>query len=155
MSSLNRMCIIGNVGRDPEVRRTNNGDPVVNFSVAVTEAWKDKNTGEKREKTQWFNVVVWNEGLCRVCENYVKKGSKIYIDGKMQSRDYTDKDGNQRQAWELVVDRFGGTLVLLGDGGQQRAGDDRGGQETPREPARGGKIVDDYGDAIPFNLEWR
>ena len=146
MSGLNKMCIIGNLGRDPEVRRTNAGDPVVNFSVAVSEQWRDKNSGERKESTEWFNVILWNEGLCKVAEQYLKKGSKVYLEGKMKSRKWTDEDNNERTSVELVLDRFGGTLLML-DG---KADGER--RETPtssqREaPAKSTAPID---DDIPF-----
>ncbi len=144
MSSLNSISIIGNLGRDPEVRRTNAGDPVVNFSVAVTESWKDKATGERKDRTEWFNVVIWNEGLCTVAEKYLKKGSKVYLEGQMQSRKYTDKENIERTTWELVIQRFGGKLVLLGDPSGNR--DERG------EPQQsGGRRPTDRGSRPPID----
>lgn len=152
MSGLNKMSIIGHLGRDPEVRRTNAGDPVVNFSVAVSETWRDKATGDRRESTEWFNVVLWNEGLCKVAEQYLKKGSKVYLEGKIKSRKYTDKDGNERTAMELVLDRFGGTLLMLdGASSERREGSASSQREAPAKSGGGAPIDDE----IPFAPEWR
>ena len=111
--SVNKVILIGNLGRDPEVRRTNNGDPVVSFSLATTESWRDKATGERRDRTEWHNVVIFNENLGKIAEQYCKKGAKIYIEGQLQTREYTDKDGNQRKATDVVLTKFRGELTLL------------------------------------------
>lgn len=149
--SLNSVQIIGNLGRDPEVRRTNNGDPVVNFSVAVTESWRDKATGDRKERTEWFNCVIWNEGLCKVAEQYLKKGSKVFLEGQMQSRKYTDKEGVERQTWELVIQRFGGKLVLLGDSQQRQPGSTT--EQSSTQQTSGGRPAPS--DEIPFLPEMR
>lgn len=115
--SVNKAIIVGNVGKDPEVRRMTSGDPVVTLSVATSETWKDKASGEKKEKTEWHRVVVFNENLAKIAEQYVKKGSKIYIEGQLQTRKWTDKDGQDKYSTEIVLQRFGGTLALL-DGKQ-------------------------------------
>ena len=106
--SVNKVILIGNLGRDPEVRTMPSGDKMVSFSLATTESWRDKNTGERRDKTEWHNIVIFNENLGRVAEQYCKKGSKIYIEGQLQTREYQDKDGNQRRATEVVLQRFTG-----------------------------------------------
>eukprot|EP01037_Dinobryon_pediforme_P048694 gene48694-biopygen19418 len=111
--SVNKVILIGNLGRDPEVRRMNSGDAVVNFSIATTESWRDKASGERKERTEWHNVVVFNENLGKIAEQYLKKGSKVYIEGQLQTREYTDKDGNQRKSTEVVLQRFRGELTLL------------------------------------------
>ncbi|QLP98027.1 MAG: single-stranded DNA-binding protein [Rhodoblastus sp.] len=121
--SVNKVILIGNLGRDPEVRRLNSGDPVVNFSVATTESWRDKASGERRDRTEWHNVVIFNENLGRIAEQYLKKGSKVYLEGQLQTREYTDKDGNQRKATEIVLQRFRGELTLLDSRGGGRGGD--------------------------------
>lgn len=115
MSSVNKVILVGNLGRDPEVRRTQNGDAVVSFSLATTESWRDKSTGERKDKTEWHNVVIWNENIGKVAEQYCKKGSKVYLEGQLQTREFTDKDGNQRKTTEIVLQRFRGEMVLLGD----------------------------------------
>jgi len=129
--SVNKVILVGNLGRDPEVRRTGNGDPIVSFSVATAETWKDKATGERKERTEWHNVTIFNEALGKIAEQYCKKGSKVYLEGQLQTREYTDKDGNQRKATEVVLQRYRGELTLLdsrgrGEGG---GGDDRDGYE--------------------------
>ena len=129
--SINKVILVGNLGRDPEVRRTGNGDPIVSFSVATAESWKDKATGERKERTEWHNVTIFNEALGKIAEQYCKKGTKVYLEGQLQTREYTDKDGNQRKATEVVLQRYRGELTLLdsrgrGEGG---GGDDRGGYE--------------------------
>jgi single-strand DNA-binding protein len=135
--SVNKVIMIGNLGRDPEVRRMNSGDAVVNFSVATTESWRDKQSGERRDRTEWHTVVIFNDAL--------RKGSKVYIEGQLQTREYTDKDGNQRKTTEVVLQRYRGELTLL----DTRKGDDRGDvQEPARKPARGGAAPLD--DDIPF-----
>jgi single-strand DNA-binding protein len=118
--SLNKVTLIGNLGNDPEIRSMNNGGKVCTLSVATTESWKDKNSGEKREKTEWHRVVIFGDGLVRVAENYLKKGSKIYIEGSLQTRKWQDRDGNDKYTTEVVLQGFGGTLIMLdsrGSGG--------------------------------------
>lgn len=128
--SINKVILVGNLGRDPEVRRTANGDPIVSFSVATTESWKDKATGERKDRTEWHNVTIFNEALGRIAEQYCKKGSKVYLEGQLQTREYTDKDGNQRKATDVVLQRYRGELTLLdGRGREGGGGDDRGGYE--------------------------
>lgn len=115
--SLNKVTLIGNLGADPEVRNLTSGNAVANFSLATSESWKDKNTGEKKEITYWHRVVVWNDGLISVIEKYVKKGSKLYVEGQLQTRKYQDKDGKDCYATEVVLSGFDGKIILLGDGG--------------------------------------
>ena len=163
--SVNKVILIGNLGRDPEVRRTNSGDAVVSFSVATTESWRDKGTGERKDRTEWHNVVIFNENLGKVAEQYCKKGSKIYLEGQLQTREFTDRDGNQRKATEIVLQRFRGELTLLdsrgGGGGREMEEADGGSgfgrtspmQRTPdRRPATaGGGRMNEVIDAdIPF-----
>jgi len=111
--SLNKVTLIGNLGNDPEIRSMNNGGKVCTLSIATTESWKDKNTGEKREKTEWHRVVIFGDGLVRVAENYLKKGSKVYIEGSLQTRKWQDRDGNDKYTTEVVLQGFGGTLIML------------------------------------------
>lgn len=150
--SVNKVILVGNLGRDPEVRRMNSGDAVVSFSLATTESWRDKQSGERRDRTEWHNVVIFNEALAKVAEAYARKGSKVYIEGQLQTREYTDKDGNQRKVTEVVLQRFRGELTLL----DTRKSDDRGDvQEPARKPAparasdRGGGHAP-INDDIPF-----
>ena len=164
--SVNKVILIGNLGRDPEVRRLPSGDAVVSFSLATSESWKDKNSGERKEKTEWHNVSIFNENLGRIAEQYLKKGSKVYLEGQLQTREYTDKDGNQRKATDVVLQRFRGELTLLdgrggGGGGEfgeeggqiSRGGDAGRGSQGERRPAMAGggsKFSNDLDDDIPF-----
>jgi single-strand DNA-binding protein len=114
MSSLNRATIIGNVGKDPEIRATQDGREIASLSVATSESWKDKNTGEKRDATEWHRVVVFNEGLVKVIKQYVTKGTKLMIEGQIKTRKWTDKDGQEKYSTEIVIQNFGGQMILLG-----------------------------------------
>ncbi len=123
--SLNKVMLIGNLGKDPEVRSFQNGGKVCNFTLATSENWKDKNTGERREKTDWHNVSIFNENLVRIAEQYLKKGSKVYVEGALQTRKWQDQSGNDRYTTEVTLQNFNGTLVLLDGrdgGGGQRGG---------------------------------
>ena len=127
--SLNKVTLIGNLGADPEVRTFNNGGKVCNLRIATSERWRDKNTGENREKTEWHSVAIFSEGLVRVCEQYLRKGSSIYIEGKLQTRKWQDQSGNDRYSTEVVLQGFDSKLVMLdgrnsggGDGGQSGGG---------------------------------
>ncbi len=147
--SVNKVTLIGNLGRDPDVRRLTSGDPVVNLSVATSESWRDKASGERKERTEWHRVVIFNENLARVAEQYLRKGSKVYLEGQLQTRKYTDKEGVDRYSTEVVPQRFRGELVMLdarggGDGGTERPAS-TGAGETERSFAR-----DDLDDEIPF-----
>lgn len=113
MSSLNKVTLIGRVGKDPEILRTQAGKKLASFSLAMSETWKDKNTGEKREKTEWINIVIYNEGIAGVVEKYVHKGSQIYIEGALQTRKWQDKEGKDRYTTEVVLQGFNGQLTLL------------------------------------------
>ena len=113
MSSVNKVILIGNLGRDPEVRSMSSGDPVVNLSLATSERWKDKSSGEQREKTEWHRVVVFDERLCDVAQKYLRKGSKIYIEGQLQTRKWADQQGVEKYSTEVVLKRFNGVLTML------------------------------------------
>ena len=129
--SVNKVILIGNLGRDPEVRTFGNGGKVCNLRIATSENWKDKNTGERREKTEWHSVAIFNDGLVRIAEQYLKKGSKVYIEGTLQTRKYQAQDGTDRYSTEVVLQGFGGTLTMLdgrGEGGGQGGGGYDGGQ---------------------------
>jgi single-strand DNA-binding protein len=156
--SVNKVILVGNLGKDPEVRRTQDGRPIVNLSVATSENWRDKNTGERKEKTEWHRVVIFSEGLCRVAEQYLKKGSKVYLEGQLQTRKWTDKDNIERYSTEVVLQGFNSALTMLdgrGQGGGMGADEGGGsfGSPAPRErqPAMaGGGKRDDMDDEIPF-----
>jgi single-strand DNA-binding protein len=111
--SINKVILVGNLGKDPEIRRTQDGRPIANLRVATTESWRDKTSGEKRERTEWHNVVIFSEGLCRVVEQYLKKGSKVYLEGQLQTRKWQGQDGQDRYTTEVVLQNFNGQLVLL------------------------------------------
>lgn len=128
--SVNKVILIGNVGADPEIRRTQDGRPIANLRIATSETWRDRNSGERREKTEWHTVVVFNEGLCKVVEQYVKKGAKLYIEGQLQTRKWQDQTGNDRYSTEIVLQGFNSTLTMLdgrGEGGGRSGGGDFGG----------------------------
>ena len=140
--SVNKVILIGNLGADPEVRRTGTGDPVVNLRIATSENWRDKATGERREKTEWHTVVIFNENIAKVAENYLRKGSKVYIEGQLQTRKWQDRDGNDRYSTEVVVQRYRGELTMLegrGEGGgASGGGGGRGGYDEDRGGGYGG-----------------
>ena len=126
--SLNKVMLIGNLGQDPEVRSFQNGGKVCNLRIATSEQWKDRNTGERQERTEWHTVAIFSEGLISVCENYLKKGSKVFIEGKLQTRKWQDQNGQDRYSTEVVLRGFDGTLTMLdGPGGGQRGGGGGGG----------------------------
>ena len=124
--SVNKVILIGNLGRDPEVRTFGNGGKVCNLRIATSENWKDKNTGERREKTEWHSVAIFNDGLVRIAEQYLKKGSKVYIEGALQTRKYQAQDGTDRYSTEVVLQGFGGTLTMLDGRGEGGGGYDGG-----------------------------
>ena len=128
--SVNKVILVGNLGKDPVVRRLTSGEPVVSFSMATTETWRDKASGERKEKTEWHNVVIFNENLAKVAEQYVKKGTKLYVEGQLQTRKWQDKDGVDKYTTEVVLQRFRGEMTLLdsrASGGGEIAGREEGG----------------------------
>ena len=135
--SVNKVILIGNVGADPEIRRTQDGRPIANIRIATSESWRDKNSGEKREKTEWHRVVVFNENLCKIVEQYVKKGSKLYIEGQLQTRKWQNKEGQDQYSTEVVLQGFGGTLTMLD--GARGAGMGGGMQESGQADYDGGR----------------
>jgi single-strand DNA-binding protein len=160
--SVNKVILIGNLGKDPEIRRTQDGRPIANLTVATSETWRDKNTGERKEKTEWHRVVIFNEGLCKVVEQYLKKGAKVYIEGALQTRKWTDQSGVEKYSTEVVLQGFNSTLTMLdgrGGGGGGSFGPDDGGDfgssspvsSAPRRAvAAGGGRNSDMDDDIPF-----
>lgn len=163
--SVNKVILIGNLGRDPEIRTLNSGDRVANLRIATSEQWRDKATGERKEKTEWHQVVIFNENIVKVAENYLKKGSTVYIEGSLQTRKYTDQQGVEKYSTEIVLQRFNGQLTMLGGraeggqgggygGGQSGGGRDdsydsgfsSGGANRPSGP----KESYDLNDDIPF-----
>jgi len=155
--SVNKVILVGNLGRDPEVRFAQSGSKIVNMSVATSESWKDKQTGERKEKTEWHRVVIFNERIADVAEKYLKKGSKVYLEGSLQTRKWQDKDGNEKYTTEVVIDRFRGELTMLdtkGGGAGGGMGDEPPPADEPSSgrsaPAKGGKKGGDLDDEIPF-----
>jgi len=160
--SVNKVILIGNLGADPEIRRTQDGRPVANLRLATSESWKDKTTGERKEKTEWHRVVIFNENLCRIAEQYLKKGSKVYIEGALQTRKWQDQSGQDKYSTEVVLQGFRGELTLLdsraggagggsGDFGAEQGGGEFGSQGPSRKvaaPAGAGR--GDMDDEIPF-----
>ncbi|MET4800736.1 single-stranded DNA-binding protein [Bradyrhizobium sp. LB11.1] len=163
--SVNKVILVGNLGKDPEIRRTQDGRPIANLSIATSETWRDKNSGERKEKTEWHRVVIFNEGLCKVAEQYLKKGAKVYIEGALQTRKWTDQQGAEKYSTEVVLQGFNSTLTMLdgrgGGGGGGSFGDEPGGDfgssgpvsSAPRRAVAaggGGGRNNDMDDDIPF-----
>ena len=155
MASLNKVQIIGNLGKDPEVRHTQDGRVIVNFSVATTETWRDKSTGERKEKTEWHTIVIFNEGLAKVAEQYLKKGSSVYIEGQLQTRKWIDKNGDDRYSTEIVLQNYRGELVMLGNKSAER--EERKERPTQRaeprsanKPETSRRTTEELDDEIPF-----
>ncbi|WP_274628851.1 single-stranded DNA-binding protein [Arvimicrobium flavum] len=174
--SVNKVILVGNLGADPEIRRLNSGEPVVNLRIATSESWRDKNSGERKEKTEWHSVVIFNDNLAKVAEQYLKKGMKVYIEGQLQTRKWTDQQGQDRYTTEVVLQKFRGELQMLdargqgGEGGsagysggggrgsdfgQSGPGDDYGnnrggGSRGGGERGGGGGFSRDLDDEIPF-----
>lgn len=139
--SVNKVILVGNLGADPEIKRTQDGRPIANLRIATSETWRDKNTGERKEKTEWHRVVIFSEGLCRVAEQYLKKGAKVYIEGQLQTRKWTDQSGAERYSTEVVLQGFNATLTMLdgrSGGGGSFGGDDAGGDFGSSGPSMGG-----------------
>jgi single-strand DNA-binding protein len=161
--SVNKVILIGNLGADPEIKRTQDGRPIANLRIATSENWRDKNTGERKEKTEWHRVVIFSEGLCKIAEQYLKKGSKVYIEGQLQTRKWTDKDNIERYSTEVVLQGFNSTLTMLdgksGGGGSFGPDDSSGGDfgsggpssSPPRRAvAAASSSRNDMDDDIPF-----
>ncbi|HEY1614469.1 MAG TPA: single-stranded DNA-binding protein [Rhizomicrobium sp.] len=149
--SLNKVMLIGNLGRDPEVRRTNAGEPVVNLNIATSESWRDKASGERKERTEWHRVVIFNENLAKVAEQYLRKGSKVFLEGQLQTRKWTDKDGQEKYSTEIVLNRFRGELTML-DGRSESGGASGGGGGSRSSSSDGPASFDrnELDDEIPF-----
>src|SRR3981189_2823038 len=160
--SVNKVILVGNLGKDPEMRRPQDGPPIANLSVATSETWRDKGTGERKEKTEWHRVVIFNEGLCKVAEQYLKKGAKVYIEGQLQTRKWTDQSGVEKYSTEVVLQGFNSNLTMLdgrsGGGGSFGSDDSSGGDfgsggpstSAPRRAVAAGARNSDMDDDIPF-----
>ena len=157
--SDNKVILIGNLGADPEVRSFANGGKVVNLRIATSEQWKDRNSGERQERTEWHSVAIFSEPLARVAEQYLRKGSKVYLEGQLETRKWQDQSGQDRYTTEVVLRPFSGTLTLLDgrseDGGVNRAGGSPRGYDQPRNGAPAGGANDPYADEIPFLMTWQ
>lgn len=151
--SVNKVILIGNLGKDPEVRSFQNGGKVCNLTLATSESWKDKQSGERKERTEWHRVSILNEALVKVAENYLRKGSKVYIEGQLETRKWTDQQGVEKYSTEVTLRPFNGALTML----DSRKDGDQGGQSQNYSSGggNGGGFSDDLGDEIPFNMEWR
>lgn len=171
--SVNKVILVGNLGADPEIKRTQDGRPIANLRVATSESWRDRNTGERREKTEWHRVVIFSEGLCKIAEQYLRKGSKVYIEGQLQTRKWQDQSGQDRYSTEVVLQGFNATLTMLdgrGEGAGSGGGDYDGGgsdfgqsgpshsggrggggrSQAPAPSGGGGSFGGDLDDEIPF-----
>ena len=165
--SVNKVILIGNLGADPEIRRTQDGRPIVHLSLATSETWRDRNTGDRRERTEWHRVVIFSEGLCKIAEQYLKKGAKIYVEGQLQTRSWEDQAGQKRYSTEVVLQGYNSALTMLdgrgegsgggGSGGGGRHEDrgaepdrGRGGGEPPDRGGGGRSSAEDLDDEIPF-----
>jgi len=158
--SVNKVILVGNLGRDPEIKQMPSGGSIANLSIATSETWRDKASGERKEKTEWHRVVVFNDGLVRVIEQYLKKGAKVYIEGQLETRKWTDKDGNDKYSTEVVLRNFNSVLTMLdgrSEGGGDRMSDDRGGgmarsggRSKPSGPEESFNRGGDFDDEIPF-----
>jgi single-strand DNA-binding protein len=159
--SVNKVILVGNLGKDPEIRRTQDGRPIANLSVATSESWRDKATGERKEKTEWHRVVIFNEGLCRIAEQYLKKGSKVYLEGQLQTRKWQDQSGQDKYTTEVVLQNFNSNLTMLDKAGERGGGGDFGSSDNDfgssgpstreRTPAMAGAGKrNDMDDEIPF-----
>ena len=153
--SVNKAILVGNLGADPEIRRTNDGKMIANLRIATSESWRDKQSGERREKTEWHRVVIFNESLAKVAEQYLRKGAKVYVEGQIQTRKWQDQSGADRYSTEIVLQGFNGALTMLGDK------QDGGATEPPKDYATakprigGGSLAEELDEEIPFAPEWR
>lgn len=165
MAGVNKVILVGNLGKDPETKEFGNGGRVVKFSLATSESWRDKNSGERREKTEWHNVVIFNEGIGKIASQYLKKGSKVYLEGQLQTRKWQDQSGADKYTTEVVLQNFNSNLTLLdgrdgeggggGGGGYDRGagaggGRDFGGGAAKKPAMSGGDFADDLDDDVPF-----
>ena len=161
--SVNKVILIGNLGADPEIKRTQDGRPIANLRIATSETWRDKNSGERKEKTEWHRVVIFSEGLCKIAEQYLKKGAKIYVEGQLQTRKWTDQNNVERYSTEVVLQNFNSTLTMLdgrsggGGGGYEESGGGdfgssgaSGGGQRKVAASGGGGRGGDMDDEIPF-----
>jgi len=149
-ASVNKVILVGNLGADPEIRRTNNGDMIANLRIATSESWRDRNTGERKDRTEWHSVVIFNENLAKVAEQYLRKGAKVYLEGALQTRKWQDQNGNDRYSTEVVLQKFRGELQMLDS--QSERSDQSNRREEMRDHSNGqsGGFSRDLDDEIPF-----
>jgi single-strand DNA-binding protein len=148
--SVNRVILVGHVGKDPEIRHAQDGKAIANFSLATSETWRDKASGERKEKAEWHRIVCFNDNLSKVIEQYVKKGSQVYVEGQLQTRKWTDKDGVEKYSTEVVLQNFKGELTLLGGKPESKPQDDGPEITSPRHSNVGKSFARDLDDEIPF-----
>ena len=147
--SINKVILVGNLGQDPEIRSTQDGREIASFSLATSDSWKDKNTGEKKDKTEWHRIVIFSQGLVGIAKNYVKKGSKLYIEGALQSRKWTDSQGNEKTTTEIVLQNYSSVLQILDRNDRQNSGNDY--QSNQSSGGKSNQIaLEDNDDEIPF-----
>ena len=144
--SVNKVILVGNVGRDPEIRSTSGGSRIANLSIATSESWRDKSSGERKERTEWHRVVIYNENLVKICESYLTKGAKVYVEGSLQTRKWTDNQGQERYSTEIVLQKFGGALTILSS--PERDGDKPVYDNTPS--GQRGKQSVNWDEEVPF-----
>lgn len=147
--SVNKVIIVGNLGADPEIRRLNSGDPIVNLRIATSESWRDKNTGERKEKTEWHQVVIFNDSLAKVAEAYLRKGMKVYVEGSLQTRKW-EKDGVERYTTEIVLQKFRGEIQMLDAPKQEQQRSSYDDRDDPRTQRGQGTMTRELDDEIPF-----
>lgn len=150
--SVNKAILVGNLVADPEIRRTQDGRAIANIRLATSDTWRDRNSGERRERTEYHRVVIFNEGLCKVAEQYLRKGAKVYIEGQIQTRKWQDQSGQDKYSTEIVLQGFNSTLQMLDGKRDGDTADSYGSQQAAPAPAGGGA---DFGDEVPFAPEWR
>jgi single-strand DNA-binding protein len=157
--SVNRVFLVGNVGKDPEIRHTQDGRPIANLTLATSESWKDKATGERKEKTEWHRIVIFNEGLAKVAEQYVKKGAKIHVEGSLVTRKWTDQSGVEKYSTEVVLNGYGGVLTMLdkpaGERSETTPQRNSYADATGKSERQGSLPRRDMDDDVPFLMEWR
>lgn len=162
--SVNKVIIVGNLGKDPEIRRTQDGKPIANLTVATSESWRDKSSGERKEKTEWHRVVIFNEGLCKVAEQYLRKGAKVYLEGSLATRKWTDQSGVEKYSTEIVLQGFNSTLTMLDGKSSSESRDEPEQSISQRATAKirqpdpissGRSLKADMDDDIPFSAEFR
>ena len=154
--SVNKVILVGNLGQDPEIRSFQNGGKVANLRIATSETWKDRNSGERRERTEWHTIAIYSEPLVRVAEQFLKKGSKVYVEGQLETRKWQDQQGNDRYSTEVALRPFHSELHMLDGKAGGSAGDDRGnGYGAGGSPSSQPSGRPDFDDSIPFLMEWR